>query len=145
MCKETIIRPLEPSRPWADAGCDVYTDGATMRFEYAGGINANGDGADVIAREVVELAGRDEIAGSRELELDAQTLTVAEAFRLAAALALEAAAVDERAPQPDALTLDRVANHFETWARGTVQGVLRGGYIAGTKRDGRLEGVMIHE
>lgn len=132
MCKEQLAEPQPPSRPWADAGCEVYVSGATRRYEYAGGIEAL-PGCDVIARETLETTG-DAMTGSREITAGDMTLTVDEAYRLAAAVALEAAAVSDGKGQPTARQVDQVTAHFRTWARGTLKGIVDGSEYKEGKR-----------
>ena len=122
MLKEQTTTPQPPSRPWADAGCEAYVDDGTRRFEYAGGYAALPD-CTVIARETLEMSDGT-ITGSREIAIDNMTLTVDEAYRLAAAIALEAAALSEGREQPTTRQASRVAAHFKTWARGTLGGIV---------------------
>ena len=120
--KEQTATPQPPSRPWADAGCEVYVDGGTRRFEYAGGYPALPD-CTVIARETLEISGGI-MTGGREIAVSDMTLTVDESYRLATVIALEAAALSEGREQPTTRQVNRVAAHFKTWACGTLGGIV---------------------
>lgn len=111
MCKEQVNHPQPPSRPWADAGCDVHViDGATIR-EWCGGIVVNG--INVIARETLETPADGAPVGSREIDVDGGTLTVGEAYQLAAAIVLEAAALAKGTPSPTQGQIDHMAEKIK--------------------------------